>query len=129
MARCKKPVRLEDGLTDVSIASLLALQSDEDPTHSLLSSDLINTIATRYLLARYSTHLIPAVSPHSAIDINKGLKLGLALSNINGLDYTAVNRNGAPFVYTRYQDQILFRVTAADDAEAFWNPVLWGPIC
>jgi predicted acylesterase/phospholipase RssA len=116
-------------VTDVSIAGLLALQSDEDPTHSLLSSDLINTIATRYLLARYSTHLLPLVSPHSAIDPNKGLKVGLALSNINGLDYTAVNRNGAPFVYTRYQDQILFPVTAANDSEDFWTPVLTARAC
>jgi Patatin-like phospholipase len=118
-------------VVDVDLESLLTLQSDEDPTHSIFSSDLVQDISRRYITQRYKSHVdIPRRKHPAAADV---VHLGLALANLNGIDY------GLPllpkpttgpqplFVYTRYQDQlkISLRADSQDDDDTFdtWEPL------
>src|SRR6266851_2122254 len=43
---------------DIQLEALLALQHDEDPSHSILSSNLVETLSAKYLCQRYSTHFL-----------------------------------------------------------------------
>ncbi len=70
---------------DISLDGLLDTQSNENPTHSFLSSNLVNNIARNYLTRRYQTHMDPVPVAHPAA--KQTIRLGLALSNLNGLDY------------------------------------------
>jgi len=90
---------------DISIQGLLALQSGEDPTHSILSSNLVEAISQKHLTARFATpHVPPSRVRHPASA--PAIRLGLALSNLNGVDYSRAMRPSGNFVYTRHQDQI-----------------------
>src|ERR1700741_4542841 len=44
-------------VADVNLDSLLALQADEDPTHSIFSSDHVQDISRRYITQRYKSHV------------------------------------------------------------------------
>ncbi len=106
---------------DVDIEQLLALQPDEDPSHSILSSNLIETISVKYLSQRYSTHIPPAPVKHAAAaDV---VRLGLALSNLNGVDYSYAVRPNGTFTYTRFEDQLYATVDSNSDVLTFWDPL------
>jgi Patatin-like phospholipase len=106
---------------DIQLQGLLALQHDEDSSHSILSSDLVETLSMKYLCQRYSTHFPtpPEKHPASADTV----RLGLALSNLNGIDYSRQVRPGETFTYTRFQDQLSAKVDATSDALGFWEPL------
>jgi hypothetical protein len=106
---------------DVQLQGLLALQHGEDPSHSILSSDLVETLSAKYLCQRYSTHFLapPQKHPASADTI----RLGLALSNLNGIDYSCQVRPGGTFTYTKFEDQITAKIDATSDALEFWEPL------
>jgi hypothetical protein len=106
---------------DVQLQDLLALQHDEDPSHSILSSDLVESLSGRYLLQRYASHLPPVSSKHpvSAASIS----LGLALSNLSGVDYEYPIRPSGTFIYTRFQDQLTAKVDGTSDRLDFWDPL------
>lgn len=106
---------------DVSLAGLLALQSDEKLTQSIFSSDLIANIAANYLTARYSSALPPKADPHPGAP--PVFRLALALSNLNGIDYSATSQSGIPFVYTQFEDKLSVLVNSTSDQAAFWEPV------
>jgi hypothetical protein len=106
---------------DIDIKGLLALQHGEDPAHSLLSSDLVETISAKYLTQRYSTHIPPAPVRHPASA--DAIGLGLALSNLNGVDYCYQVRPNETFNYTCFEDQISAQVDAASDVLEFWEPL------
>ena len=72
---------------DVDIVGLLAQQKDEDETHSVFSSDLVIGISKKYLTGRYAMQPIPPAQPHPALPMDGQIQLGLALSNLNGIDY------------------------------------------
>jgi hypothetical protein len=106
---------------DIQLQGLLTLQHDEDPSHSILSSDLVEALSTKYLCQRYSTHFLPQSEKHPAsADV---IRLGLALSNLNGIDYSRKVRPGGTFTYTQFQDQISATVDANSDLLGFWEPL------
>ena len=116
---------------EVSLEGLLNTQPGEDPTHSFLSSNFVHDIARKYLTRRYQTHMDPVPVAHPAA--KQTIRLGLALSNLNGLDYgipvRPANADGTlnKFIYTRHQDELETWVEtdkpAVDDIEGFWEPL------
>jgi hypothetical protein len=106
---------------DIDIKGLLALQHGEDPSHSLLSSDLVETLSAKYLSQRYSTHIPPTPVRHPAAA--NAINFGLALSNLNGVDYSYQVKPNGTFTYTRFEDQLHAKVDATSDALEFWEPL------
>jgi hypothetical protein len=109
---------------DITLDGLLNLQPAEDPTHSILSSNVVEAISKRYLTQRYQSHLSAPVVAHGA-GADK-ISLGLALSNLNGIDYDYDVRPSGKFIYTRHQDElkIVFdRKNAASDSMQCWEPI------
>jgi hypothetical protein len=118
-------------VADVNIASLLALQTGEPPTQSIFSSNHVQDISRRYITQRYQSHLdIPRQKHPASADV---IYLGLALSNLNGIDYGVPilpQTPGQPprqFIYTRYQDElkISLRADSRDDEDTLdtWEPL------
>jgi hypothetical protein len=118
-------------VADVSIDGLLALQAGEQPNESIFSSNLVQDIARRYITQRYQSHVdIPRVKHPAAADT---IQLGLALSNLNGVDYgvslmpTTPNSPPQQFVYTRYQDELKISLRSdsrdGDDTLETWEPL------
>jgi len=110
-------------VVDIDIDALLTFQKEEAPDCSIFSSDLISTLSARYLTARYGNGAIPAPKTHPAIGPEKSLRLGLALSNLNGIDYGRKTLDGSEFIYSRFQDEYCRTLTLRDDNEAAWQPI------
>lgn len=106
---------------DVDLEGLLALQSAEDPTHSILSSDFVEGISRKYLTQRYQAHIVPAPTRHAAAADR--IHLGLALSNLNGVNYSKPTFPQGTFNYTRYLDEISQKIEANSDNEDVWEPL------
>jgi hypothetical protein len=98
---------------------------DGDPaTLSLLSSNLIEHIAQETLLQQDSSGQIPIVGGmHNAIDPQRGIRLGLALTNINGLNYGRKMFDGTDFLYTDFSDQMIRSIAATDRSLATWTEI------
>jgi hypothetical protein len=113
-------------VSDVDITGLLARDQTEDVTHSLLSSDFIIKISDAYLMGRYKNQPQPppAAQPHAALSSDLELQLGLALSNLNGVDYYRSTLSGGQFIYTRHEDQLVRTIDqAAGDRPALWDSI------
>lgn len=113
-------------VSDVDIVGLLARGPKEDVTHSVLSSDFVIGISQTYLLGRYKNQPqpLPAPQPHPALSSDRKLQLGLALSNLNGVNYYRSTLSGGRFIYTRHEDQFVREINqVADDREQFWDSV------
>lgn len=118
-------------VADVSIEGLLAMHGADSATQSILSSQLVVDISKRYLTQRYQSHVDPVPVAHPAAA--EKIQLGLALANLNGIDYGVrvlpdlPNGGKGKFVYTRHQDELVTFVDATapavDDIEAFWEPL------
>lgn len=112
-------------VSDVSIDGLLNQHGNDNAKRSILSSQLVNDISVRYITARYAAHTDLSVEPHIA-GASK-ISLGLALSNLNGIDYGLDMRPAGQFVYTKHQDQMtigLDGTNAVDfDTLAQWEPL------
>lgn len=109
---------------DVDISKLLTRGDDEPPTHSIFSSDCVVNISLTYLKTRYATNPPPPPAPHSALSSDGSLKLGLALSNLNGIDYKRPTSSGGSFIYTDHQDQLLCSLhTQSDDRAELWETI------
>jgi hypothetical protein len=106
---------------DIQLQALLVLQQGEDPSHSILSSNVVEALSKKYLCQRYSTHIPqpPARHPAAADTI----RLGLALSNLNGIDYRHDMRPKQTFTYTRFQDQLSATIDSTSDALDLWEPL------
>lgn len=110
-------------VVDIDIDPLLALASKEAPDESLLSSDLIVNLAGRYFCSRYQNGSVPPSKPHPAVSPARSLKLGLALSNLNGIDYGRQTLTGGNFIYSRFQDEFRRTLTLNDDNDNTWKPI------
>jgi len=113
-------------VSDVDITGLLARDQTENVTHSVLSSDFIVKISETYLAGRYKNQPQPppAAQPHAALSSDLELQLGLALSNLNGVDYYRSTLSGGQFIYTRYEDQFVRTIDqAAGDSPALWDSI------
>ncbi len=110
------------------VHGMLQIREDDDPDKSILSSGFIAGIAKNFLLDRYENGNAPQQIRHPAAA--ESIRLGLALSNLNGVDYgieafdgAELAEPGSKFIYTRFQDSMTRTVTYADDNKAFWEPV------
>ncbi len=82
---------------------------DGDPAMlSVFSSNLIEKIAQNTLAQTDATGQIPLNGgAHNVIDPARGIQLGLALTNLNGVNYQYTMFGGQPFRYTDFSDQML----------------------
>jgi hypothetical protein len=85
------------------------LSAPEDPTKSIFSSNVIEKLAYKYVAGRYDKGNPATRVPHPAAA--KQIRLGLALSNLNGVAYSYPLRVKQPgddqsFGYARFQDQM-----------------------
>src|SRR5215469_219372 len=109
-------------VADVSLDGLLNFHGDDDPLKSILSSEHVIDISKRHLVARYLSHADPPRERHPAGA--RRIRLGLALSNLNGIDYGLPLRPEGKFIYTRHQDELTTWIddgVAADDTLDFWD--------
>src|SRR5579862_6146822 len=106
---------------EVSLMGLLEVGAGSSAV-SLLSSHLVEGIARKHLTDRYSgsADLSRQIHPAAA----DAIQLGLAMSNLSGVDYAVETSSGEPFVYTRFQDEFIRTV----DAKAGDTPELWQQI-
>jgi Patatin-like phospholipase len=113
-------------VSSVDITGLLARGPREDITHSVLSSNFVIGISNTYLMGRYEnlTQPPPPAQPHSALPSDRKLQLGLALSNLNGVDYDRSTLSGNSFIYTRHEDQFVRSLDQAlDDRGPAWETI------
>ena len=108
----------------VDINGLLPLAANESAGQSVFSSDFVQGVASKFLLGRYTKLPAPPATPHPALNPAGSISLGLALSNLNGVDYQRRLLSGGTFNYTQFQDQIAFRLSAASDTSAAWTPIM-----
>jgi hypothetical protein len=112
-------------VADIGIEGLLAMHGDDDPNKSVLSSETVIDISKRYLTERYQSHADPPRERHPAAADR--IWLGLALSNLNGVDYGLSLRPAGKFIYTRHEDQLTTWLDAAnpqdDDTFSLWDPL------
>jgi len=97
-------------VSGVDITGLLARSANEPVSQSVLSSDYVIGISQQLLMGRYSTSLptaLPAPQPHLALPQDGKLHLGLALTNLNGVDYFRDTLSGGRFTYTEHEDQFI----------------------
>jgi predicted acylesterase/phospholipase RssA len=100
---------------DIDLLPLLELREGEDPAFSMLSSALIERISRAYLGA-------PATA-HASRSIGTELRLGLAMSNLNGVDYGVQQRDGETFEYTRFQDEFLRKLDHQSRGGDLWDQI------
>ncbi len=98
---------------------------DGDPALlSLLSSNLIESIAKNIIGQTDSTGRIPLDGgAHNAIDPGRGMRLGLALTNLNGVNYQYTMLGGQPFCYTEFCDAMLRLLPVNDRSFAPWQEI------
>ncbi len=98
---------------------------DGDPaTLSLLSSNLIASISRRTLAQQDGDGNIPLNGgAHNAIDPGRPLQLGLALTNINGINYGYTMFGGNEFRYTDFSDQMLRTFEVTDRSFGPWQEI------
>jgi hypothetical protein len=110
---------------DIDLTGLLDINSDESPEMSILSSDLIEAISEKYLIDPYTTGVNMQTAQRHAAAAKK-ISLGLAMSNLNGIDYGLDLETGGSMPYTRFQDQVIVDVDSREpghDSPAFWEPM------
>lgn len=110
-------------VASVDINGLLPLGPAESPDQSVLSSNFVKTLAQKLLLGRYAQPPVPSPVSHPALNPAGAIRLGLALSNLNGVDFQRPLLSGGTFNYTRFQDQITFLLNQGTDTSAAWTPV------
>lgn len=111
-------------VAEISIQRLLELHGHDAPTMSVLSSQTVVDISEKLLTDRYTTHLTPPGKRHPAVD-PENLSLGLALANLNGVDYSLPVLPSGAITYTRHKDEFIRRFPdasrAADDNGDLWE--------
>ncbi|XXX72467.1 patatin-like phospholipase family protein [Sorangium sp. So ce134] len=103
---------------EADILDFLSGTPETDPPRlSILSSSIIDRIAVRHLVDA------PAGARHPATP-EAGVRLGLAMANVNGVDYSVPTRNPngqGEFTYTRFQDEFVWHLRQPGSAE--WTAV------
>jgi Patatin-like phospholipase len=112
----------------ISLMELVKMGRKEKKWHSLFSSDLVNSIGQDMLITSMESK---GSGPHAAVEqingVPQSLRVGLALTNLNGIDYKIpiLGSDEGGFNYTSSVDQQLFEVTAGGQA----NTTLWKHMC
>jgi hypothetical protein len=106
----------------ISLAELQATREDEPALDSLFSSDLIEAISQETLKARYASAPPPPAQRHPAA--GDSIRVGVAVTNLNGVAYGYEVAPSGRFTYIDYCDQVTRNAQAAscDNAE-FWEPL------
>jgi predicted acylesterase/phospholipase RssA len=93
----------------ISLKGLVHLDNDEPKWHSLFSSNLIAEIGKQMLVDPMKN---PSTGPHPCLEPGAPLRIGLALTNLNGINYVIPieDSKNEGFNYTRSVDQRLFTV-------------------
>jgi hypothetical protein len=109
----------------ISLLGLAQMRGTEKKSHSLFSSDLVESIGREMLINSMKQK---CSGPHPAVEQVKGvpetLRVGLALTNLNGIDYMIpiLGSDDGGFNYTDSVDQKIFEVTASGQSdEAQWR--------
>ncbi len=103
----------------ISLDGLQQTADDEPALHSVYSSDLIETISKKALLSRYAG-TPPPKERHAAV--GGAIRVGVALTNLNGIAYGYKVEPGGEFVYIDYGDQLTDEVIdATSDNQQFWE--------
>jgi hypothetical protein len=105
----------------ISLDELQATGDDEPALHSLFSSNLIEKIAKETLLSRYDGERQPK---HRHAAAGESIRVGVAMTNLNGIAYGYPVTPGGEFVYINYADQLSREVVdATSDNREFWEPL------
>jgi len=106
----------------ITLAGLQDTANDEPALDSLFSSDLIEAISKEELSARYDTTPIAAAERYSGV--GDELRVGVALTNLNGVGYGYPVEPSGKFVYIDYGDQMTRHIVASScDTLDFWEPL------
>lgn len=108
----------------ITLAGLEDAAADEPALHSLFSSDLIAAISRETLLARYDTQPPLPAQRHAAAA--SAIRVGVAMTNLNGVGYGYPVLPSGGFIYINYGDQRTRLVDSADpacDTATFWEPL------
>ena len=107
---------------DIGFDGLFNLQNDENASESILSSEEIDRISRAHLTDRFKS-VARTISPHPAAASE--IKIGLAMSNLNGIDFRHLLTPSGSFIYSRYQDQVSdsFKIDTSFDTLALWEPI------
>jgi hypothetical protein len=99
---------------DVDIEKLLAKDKDKEKyKFSLLSSEVVESIAREHMLDDPDTNKSDSGIDKSHPAVAKEIHVGIAMSNLNGWDYIVkpLNAQGdGEFTYTRYKDRFVCRL-------------------
>lgn len=105
----------------INLESLQDTSDDEPALHSIFSSDLIEKISREVLLSRYSS--VPSQKERHAA-VGDSIRVGVALTNLNGIAYGYEVIPGGKFLYIDYGDQLTRHVTdSGSDCSEFWEPL------
>ncbi|WP_340680484.1 patatin-like phospholipase family protein [Paraglaciecola sp.] len=119
----------------VDIDGLLKHHEGDNPNTSLLSTGFVNSIANNLILSRYADgNVTPSPQPHIASATT--IKLGLAMSNLNGVNYArnifeATHQGFASgkFVETRFQDRFTTELGNHTDNQQDWQNITNAARC
>lgn len=130
----------------VDIKVLLERHPGDNENTSLLSNGFVKSIADKLIMGRFQSSPPPPHKRHPAAADQ--IKLGLAMSNLNGVDYkrnifTATHEGLADgdFIETRHQDRFSVTLDANSDERELWErisdaarccgafPFAFSPIC
>lgn len=112
----------------VDIQGLLTHHDGDFPKTSLLSSNFVDKIAEDLITKRHTNNEIPEPGPHNTAA--KKVHLGLAMSNLNGVDYKlevfSTSEEGldqGKFIQTRFQDRVTEELTK-EYKEKQWEDII-----
>jgi hypothetical protein len=106
----------------ISLEGLQATGEDEPALHSLFSSNLVETISKETLCARYAQDPVPPAQRHAAA--GDAIRVGVALTNLNGIGYGYTVVPQGKFAYIDHCDQLTRYAEAATcDNVEFWEPL------
>ena len=88
---------------------------------SVLSSQLIESIAQEKLLADVQDGAIVDRGAHAAIGPEGEIRLGMALTNLTGINYGLPMLGGGAFQYTRFEDSLRRKLTRSDRSVETWQ--------
>jgi hypothetical protein len=109
-------------VTRISLAGLQDTEDDEPALTSLFSSNLIEAISNEALKSRYTTTPQPPAQRHAGVE--GAIRVGVAITNLNGVAYGYPVTPGGKFVYIDYGDQFTREVVASrSDTAEFWEPL------
>ena len=103
-----KRTRIEDLLKD---------GPGDAPDKSILSSATIRALGAEFLPDPSPT----PVTPHIAADSN--IQLGMAMANLNGIDYGIKTLSKHDFTYTHFEDQLIRNIDGQNPTGANWEEI------